>query len=67
MSALLVAIVEVLNRRKGKVLDLAQLSMQEAQFRLFKKLFLSEFGRDGAERELQAVVAEFERQRNGRE
>ncbi len=39
MSALLAAIVEVLNRRKGKVLDLAQLSMHEAQFRTFKKLF----------------------------
>lgn len=67
MSALVVAIVEVLNRRKGKVLDLAELSMHEGQFRTFKKLFLNEFGRDGAERELQRVVAEYERQRNGRE
>lgn len=67
MTALLVAIREVLNRRKGKVLDLAQLSMGEAQFRTFKKLFLNEFGHDGAERELQKVVAEYERQRNGRE
>ena len=67
MSALLVAIVEVLNRRKGKVLDLAQLSMREAQFRAFKRLFLNEFGREGAEQELQRVVAEYERQRNGRE
>jgi len=57
----------VLNRRKGKVLDLAQLSMHEAQFRTFKKLFLNEFGREGAERELQRVVAEYERQRIGRE
>ena len=67
MSALLVAILEVLNRRKGKVLDLAHLSMHETQFRTFKKLFLNEFGRDGAERELQMVVAEYERQRIGRD
>lgn len=56
-------IVDLLNRRKNRVLLVAQSSMQDSQFKAFRKVFLDEFGRNGLESE----IFRFLGNRNGQE
>ena len=63
---LLPVLLEAINARKNKALQLAQVGLSEPQFRAFRGLFLDEFGRNGLESELARIVAEYEK-RNGKE
>ena len=54
----LAAIVELLNRRKSRVLRYAEAALPETQFRAFRGLVLDEFGREGLEKDLERVMAE---------
>lgn len=63
---LLPVLLEAINARKNKALQLAQVGLSEAQFRAFRGLFLDEFGRNGLESELARIVADYEK-RNGKE
>lgn len=64
----LTAILELLNRSKGKTLWLAESAMSESQYRAFRKGMLDIFGRNGMERELVKLFTEDEkRRRNGLE
>ena len=63
---LLSVLLEAINARKNKALQLAQVGLSEPQFRAFRGLFLDEFGRNGLESELARIVAEYEK-RNGKE
>lgn len=58
------AIVAILNRRKAKVLRLAEAALPAAQFRAFRALMLDEFGRD-LEKDLERALAELAKERNG--
>lgn len=58
MTPLYQVIVELLNARKNRVLRFAQLSLSESQFKVFRQLFLDEFGKSGFEKELVRVLAE---------
>lgn len=58
MTPLYQVIVELLNARKNRVLLFAQLSLPESQFKVFRQLFLDEFGKSGFEKELARVLAE---------
>lgn len=58
-DALLVAV----NARKNQALRLAQAALPESQFRAFRGLFLDEFGQNGLEREVERIVADYERLR----
>jgi hypothetical protein len=62
---LLPAILEALNTHKRRVLQSAELSLPADKFMLFRKIFLGEFGRDGLERELARLIAEYDAKRNG--
>jgi hypothetical protein len=64
--SVLIAILEAVNARKNKALQLAQVGLTEPQFRAFRSLFLDEFGRNGLESELLRIVADYER-RQGKE
>lgn len=63
---LLPILLEAVNARKNKALQLAQVGLSEPQFRAFRGLFLDEFGRNGLESELARIVADYEK-RNGKE
>ena len=63
---LLSVLVDAINARKNKALQLAQVGLSEPQFRAFRSLFLDEFGRNGLESELARIVADYEK-RNGKE
>ena len=58
---LLAILLEAINGRKNKALQLAQVGLSEPQFRAFRGLFLDEFGRNGLERELERIVADYEK------
>ena len=58
-DALLVAV----NARKNQALRFAQAALLESQFRAFRGLFLDEFGQNGLEREVERIVADYERLR----
>lgn len=60
---LLPVLLEAINARKNKALQLAQVGLSEPQFRAFRGLFLDEFGRNGLESELARIVADYERLR----
>lgn len=45
-------LLEMLNRRKSRLLLLAQSALPEHQFKAFKALLLDEFGQKGLEGEL---------------
>ena len=64
--SLLAILLEAINGRKNKALQLAQVGLSEPQFRAFRGLFLDEFGRNGLESELARIVADYEK-RNGKE
>ena len=49
-------IMTLVNKRKQRSLDLAQLAMQPAQYEIFRKLFLDEFGDKGLEGELKGLL-----------
>ena len=64
----LTAILDLLNRSKGKTLWLAECAMPKSQYRAFRKGMLDVFGRNGLERELENLFTEDEkRHRNGQE
>lgn len=54
----LVALLEVLNASKNRMLLIAQAALPESQFRAFRQIFLNEFGKSGLERELERLFAE---------
>lgn len=56
-------ILEKLSTHKGRILEIAHLVLTEAQFNIFKKIFLDEFGRNGFESELSDAI--FGPKRNG--
>ncbi len=58
---LLPVLLEAINARKNKALQLAQVGLSENQFRAFRGLFLNEFGRNGLESELVRIVADYEK------
>lgn len=49
-------IMSLVNKRKQRSLDLAQLAMQPAQYEIYRKLFLDEFGDKGLEGELKVLL-----------
>lgn len=59
---LLAVLVDAVNARKNRALRFAEAALPESQYRAFRGLFLDEFGRNGLERELARIVAEFDRQ-----
>ena len=63
---LLTVLLEAINARKNKALQLAQVGLSEPQFRAFRGLFLDEFGHNGLESEWARIVADYEK-RNGKE
>ena len=63
---LLAVLLDAINARKNRALQLAQVGLSEHQFRAFRGLFLNEFGRSGLESELARIVADYEK-RNGKE
>lgn len=69
MVIMLQTLLELLQVRKGRVLDCARLAMPEAQFKAFRKMFLDEFGQRGLEGELVRLEAEQRQPKhwNGRE
>lgn len=62
---LLQALLEALNTHKRRVLESAELSLPADKFVVFRKMFLGEFGRNGAERELARIITEYDEKRNG--
>lgn len=65
MVIALQTLLELLNRRKGRLLECAQLAMPESQFRVFRKKLLNEFGQRGLEGELVRLDAEHRQPKNG--
>lgn len=63
---LLNLLLDAINARKNRALQLAQIGLPEPQFRAFRGMFLDEFGRNGLETELARIVADYEK-RNGKE
>ena len=61
---LLQAIVQALNARKNRMLLIAEAALPGPQYQAFRKIFLSELGKDGLERELEQIVAEQGKERN---
>lgn len=56
-------ITALVNLRKGRILQVAEAALPEAQFRAFRRCVLDELGREGLERDLERLLAE--RIRNG--
>jgi hypothetical protein len=54
-------IMQLVNARVTKILDLAELSLPRDKFSLFRKLTLNEFGKSGLEKELERVLRNSER------
>ena len=59
---LLTVLLEAINARKNKALQLAQVGLSEPQFRAFRGLFLDEFGRNGLEVDLERIVANYDKE-----
>jgi hypothetical protein len=51
------AILQALNGRKSKLLDMAQAALPAQQFAAFRKLVLNELGRQGFEQDLERIIA----------
>lgn len=60
------AIVALINQRKGRILQVAEAALPERQFRAFRRCLLDELGGDGLERDLARLLAEGNRQGQGR-
>lgn len=56
-------LLEAVNVRKNKALQMAEAALPESQFRAFRRLFLDEFGRNGLESEMARIVAEDQRRK----
>lgn len=54
-------ILQLVNARVKKVLDLAELSLPQDKFPIFRKLTLDEFGKSGLGKELERVLSSKER------
>lgn len=54
------AILLLLNKRKNRILRIAEAALPEKQFEAFRGLFLDELGREGLERDLERLEAERE-------
>jgi len=57
------AVLGLINARKNRVLQVAELALSPQRFKMFRKVFLDEFGREGLESELAKVFAEDRRKR----
>ena len=55
------ALIGAVNARKNQALRYAQAALPESQFKAFRGLFLDEFGQNGLERELEWIVADYEK------
>lgn len=60
------AIRQALNSRKSKLLDMAQAAFPPSQYAAFRKLLLSELGRQGFEQDLERIFAEGSKQHKER-
>ena len=54
-------IMQLVNARVKKILDLAELSLPKEKFPLFRKLTLDEFGKSGLGKELERVLGRKDR------
>jgi len=54
-------IMQLVNARVKKILDLAELSLPHEKFPIFRKLTLDEFGKGGLGKELERVLRSQER------
>ncbi|MCP5245557.1 MAG: hypothetical protein H6937_06245 [Burkholderiales bacterium] len=61
MTTLLQIIIDLINIRKNRILNAAQLCMSEFQFKVFRKTLLDELGRSGLEKDLARALAEKQR------
>jgi len=64
------AILDLLNRSKGKILSCAEMSMPESQYKAFRREVLNILGRQGMERDLANLFAnegQHGRGKNGQE
>lgn len=61
--SLLPALLDAINARKSRALKYAEMALPESQFRAYRGAFLDEFGRNGLERELERIVADYEKVR----
>lgn len=53
MVSLLAAILEALDRRKNRLLLVAQAALPESQYEAFRKIVLDELGKSGFQKELE--------------
>lgn len=53
-------VLSLINRRKNRVLRIAEAALPEKQFWAFRGLLLDEFGREGLERDLERLTVERE-------
>ena len=58
-------LLELLNARKSKILLIAEASLPEAQFKVFRKLLLGEFGEKGLEGDLQKIYTKDHSSKDG--
>ncbi len=54
-------ITQIVNVRVKKILDLAELSLPQDKFPIFRKLILDEFGKSGLGKELERVLGSKDR------
>lgn len=54
-------IMQAVNHRVKRILDVAELSLPPDKFALFRKLTLNEFGQSGLARELERLLSSQER------
>lgn len=51
-------LLELINTRKTRVLQVAEAALSESQYRAFRHIVLDEFGKSGLERELMQLFRE---------
>jgi len=54
-------IIQLVNCRVKKILDVAALSLPQDKFQIFRKITLDEFGKSGLAKELERVLRSQER------
>lgn len=59
------ALFAALNVARKAILDAAELTLPANKFPTYRKAVLKVMGRDGLERELQKIIDEMKRDRNG--
>jgi hypothetical protein len=55
-----------LSAHKGRILDFARMGFDDARFETFRKMLLSELGKNGFERELEEAIIGMDRDGTGR-